>query len=64
MAVISQIKVANTNYYFKGVRLDTVRQTSADLVEDGSALMTHFLATSSMTTSKPSTGDGHIIQLN
>lgn len=64
MATIAQLQVGSTKYWLKGVRLDTMRQTTANLTSDGSGLMTHFIASTSMTEAKPSTGDGHIIQMN
>lgn len=63
-----------TNYYFRtdGVNpgryekasLGTVRKNTANLVQDGIGGISHFVATSTMTEGKPSTGDGHIVHMS
>ena len=45
-------------------RLTTVRQASANLTASGVVGVSHFVATSSMTTGKPPVGDGHIIHMS
>ena len=53
----------NADYADK-VRLYTARQSSANLTQNGIVGLSHFLATSSMTTGKPLVGDGHIIHMS
>lgn len=58
----ARLKDAIAYWTSKRASLGTTRQTSADLTQDGITGVSHFLATSSMTTSKPD-NDGHILHM-
>ena len=47
----------------KASLFSSTRQASANLTADGETGITHFLGTSTMTTGKPNTQDGHIVHM-